>query len=171
LRPPPSGIVIGDDAADAGGAVVGDAQEVRQMTVFATTRVAILDPITGQTVAACRGPRPDGRCSAPCREAIACADRQLLAEVAGEHLRFRVFVPADLERCPLAPPPRIPLRERRDPEVRSRRDALARWFGLHPVSLAALDEPTLQRMLARVGGMAGPAPWEASSTNGRAWPS
>ena len=140
------------------------------MTVFATTRVAILDPITGQTVAVCRGPRKDGRCSAPCREAIGCADRQLLAEVAGEHLRFRVFVPADLERCPLAPPVRVPLHERRDPELRARRDALARWFGLHPVSLAALDEPTLQRMLARVGGMARPARWETFSETGHPEP-
>jgi hypothetical protein len=133
------------------------------MTVFATTRVAILDPVTGQTVGVCRGPRPDGQCSAPCREGIACADRQLLAEVAGERLRLRVFVPAGLERCPLAPPPRVPLHDRRDSEVRARRDALARWFGIHPVSLATLDEPTIQRMLNRIGGMTAPDRWDAFS--------
>ena len=138
------------------------------MTVFATTRVTILDPITGQPVGVCRGPLPDGRCSAPCREGIACVDRQLFAEMAGEHMRFRVFVPAELDRCPLASPPRFPVRERRDPELRARRDALARWFGLHPVSLAALDEPTLQRMVAGVAGVAGPGPWQTFTPDGAA---
>ncbi|TME00265.1 MAG: hypothetical protein E6I76_00695 [Chloroflexi bacterium] len=134
------------------------------MSVFATTRVAIMDPVTGQAVGVCRGPRPDGRCSAPSPDGIGCADRQLLAQVAGERLRLRVFVPADLERCPLAPPPRVPLRERRDPELRGLRDAVARRFGLHPVSLAALDEPTVQRMLARMGGWAGAPTWQTATT-------
>ena len=80
------------------------------MTVFAATRVAILDPVTGQTIGVCRGPLPDGRCSARCLEGIACADRQLLAQVAGQRLRFRVFVPAELDRCPLAPPAPSPTR-------------------------------------------------------------
>ena len=72
------------------------------MTVFATTRVAIMDPVTGQPAGVCRGPLADGRCSSPCRERIACADHQLLVQIAGDHLRYRLFVPADLDRCPLA---------------------------------------------------------------------
>ena len=70
------------------------------MSVFATTRVFIADPLSGRPVGSCRGPRP----------------------------------------------------ERRDPHLRSLRDAGADWFGIHPAMLSAVDEPTLVRLLRRVRG-------------------
>jgi hypothetical protein len=134
------------------------------MSVFATTRVVIADPLSGRPVGSCRGPRPDGRCSAPCGDRIGCEGHSIVAEMAGGRRRVRLAAPADLHVCPLAPSPSLSRPERRDPHLRSLRDAGADWFGIHPAMLSAVDEPTLARLLRRVrGGYADPGapPWRA----------
>ena len=132
------------------------------MTVFATTRVVIVDPVSGRRVDSCRGPLPGGRCSSPCRDRIRCEGYAIVAEMAGGHQRLRLTAPAGLDACPLAPPASLSRPERRDPTVRSLRDAAADWFGIHPAMLSAVDEPTLARLITRVrGGYVDPGatPW------------
>jgi len=121
------------------------------MTVFATTRVVIVDPVSGRPAWSCRGPQPDGRCSAPCGDHIGCAGHSIVAEMAGGRRRLRLAAPADLDVCPLMPAP-APRPERRDPHLRSLRDAAADWFGIHPAMLSAVDEATLARLLRQVRG-------------------
>ena len=72
------------------------------MTTFATTRVAILDPLTGDWMGTCAGPEPDGRCSRRAADAdIACAGHAIRCEIAGQRRRVRLFVPAVVRACPL----------------------------------------------------------------------
>jgi hypothetical protein len=73
------------------------------MTMFARTRVAVLDPATERSVDLCGGPRHDGSCSAPVAQAFGCGGRAIVAEPAGERRRVRLVVPGRLDACPLAP--------------------------------------------------------------------
>ena len=74
------------------------------MTTFPTTRVETLDPVTGLRRPLCRGPRPDGACSAPVTSgALGCSGGVIVVELAGLHQRIRLLVSAGLDRCPLAP--------------------------------------------------------------------
>lgn len=73
------------------------------MTMFASTRVMVLDSVTGRPADICRGPHPDGSCSMPSARAFRCLGRAIVAEPAGDRRRVRLIVPDRLDRCPLAP--------------------------------------------------------------------
>src|SRR5437588_3765710 len=91
-----------------------DVEEAWGMTVFATTQVAILDPVTAQPVGECPGPTPDNRCSlVSSGSALPCAGHPIRCQIAGQSRRLRFFVDHDRRQCSLARCTRTARLERR----------------------------------------------------------
>lgn len=73
------------------------------MDTFTADRVGILDPVTGEVVAECRGPLPDGTCPLMIGGVVPCAGHRVASLTANpEH--WRVYVPPGTTECPLARP-------------------------------------------------------------------